>query len=50
MSELAEGGFDVSQGAMEVLQEHYISGCASEDETSQTIEQAGMAAEYRMDG
>lgn len=37
MAELADGGFDVSQGAMEGLQEHYISGSASELETMQTI-------------
>ncbi|QUJ78008.1 threonine synthase [Sulfitobacter albidus] len=37
MDELAQGGFDVSQGAAEVLAEHYGSGRASEEETSQTI-------------
>jgi len=37
MAELADGGFDVSQGAMEVLQDHYQSGRASELETMQTI-------------
>jgi threonine synthase len=37
MDELKHGGFDVSQGAMEVLQGHYDSGRASEEETSATI-------------
>ena len=37
MSELGQGGFDVSQGAMQVLQEIYTSGRASEEETSATI-------------
>lgn len=37
MAELADGGFDVSQGAMEALQEHYQSGRASEEETMATI-------------
>ena len=37
MDELGQGGFDVSQGAMQALQEHYSSGRASEEETSQTI-------------
>ncbi len=37
MAELGEGGFDVSQGAMQALAEIYRSGRASEDETSQTI-------------
>lgn len=37
MDELKDGGFDVSQGAMEALQEHYDSGRASEDETNATI-------------
>ena len=37
MDELKQGGFDVSQGAMEVLQSHFDSGCASEEETSSTI-------------
>ncbi|MEM6303215.1 MAG: threonine synthase [Pseudomonadota bacterium] len=40
MAELAQGGFDVSQGAMQALQEHYQSGRASEEETSATITQA----------
>ncbi|MGB3244842.1 MAG: threonine synthase [Sulfitobacter sp.] len=39
MAELAEGGFEVSQGAMEALQEHYQSGRASEAETMATITQ-----------
>lgn len=37
MDELKAGGFDVSQGAMQALQEHYDSGRASEGETSTTI-------------
>ena len=37
MNELTAGGFDVSQGAMQVLQDTYTSGRASEDETSATI-------------
>lgn len=37
MEELAKGGFDVSQGAMEALRENYDSGRASEEETSRTI-------------
>ena len=37
MDELKQGGFDVSQGAMEVLQSHFVSGRASEEETSSTI-------------
>jgi threonine synthase len=37
MSELSEGGFEVSQGALQVLQSHYISGRVSEDETRATI-------------
>ncbi len=40
MAELAEGGFEVSQGAMETLREHYSSGRASEAETSATIARA----------
>ena len=38
MDELKAGGFDVSQGAMQVLQSHYGSGRASEEETSATIQ------------
>ncbi|WP_147108431.1 threonine synthase [Tateyamaria sp. syn59] len=37
MDELKQGGFDVSQGAMQVLQEHYASGRVSEEETSAQI-------------
>jgi threonine synthase len=37
MDELKAGGFEVSQGAMQVLQDHYDSGRASEQETSATI-------------
>ena len=37
MDELGQGGFEVSQGAMQVLQDTYKSGRASEDETSATI-------------
>ena len=37
MDELKQGGFDVNQGAMEVLQSHFDSGRASEEETSSTI-------------
>jgi threonine synthase len=37
MAELEQGGFDVSQGAVQVLSGHYSSGRASETETSQTI-------------
>ncbi|MCR9125535.1 MAG: threonine synthase [Rhodobacteraceae bacterium] len=37
MAELARGGFDVSQGAMQALAEHYGSGRVSEDETRATI-------------
>lgn len=39
MAELQDGGFDVSQGAMQALQEHFISGRASEEETLATIAQ-----------
>jgi threonine synthase len=37
MTELGQGGFDVSQGAMQALQDTYKSGRASEEETSATI-------------
>ena len=37
MDELKTGGFDVSQGALQVLQENFSSGRASEDETLATI-------------
>tara|TARA_R110002110_G_scaffold40211_10_gene128792 strand:- start:317 stop:1705 length:1389 start_codon:yes stop_codon:yes gene_type:complete len=40
MAELGQGGFDVSQGAMQILQETYKSGRASEAETSATISDA----------
>jgi threonine synthase len=43
MDELKQGGFDVSQGALQTLQEHFSSGRASEDETLATIK-AQMAA------
>lgn len=37
MEELKTGGFEVSQGAMQSLQEHFDSGRVSEDETLATI-------------
>ncbi len=37
MDELGNGGFDVSQGALQALQEVFVSGRASEDETMATI-------------
>jgi len=37
MTELKEGGFNVSQGALEALREHFDSGRVSEAETSATI-------------
>ena len=37
MDELKNGGFDVSQGAMQALAETYVSGRASEEETLATI-------------
>lgn len=37
MGELSQGGFDVSQGALQMLQEVFTSGCASEAETLATI-------------
>ena len=37
MDELGQGGFDVSQGALQALQDIYSSGRASEEETSATI-------------
>ena len=37
MEDLKAGGFDVSQGALQALQEIYHSGRASEEETSATI-------------
>ncbi|MGJ8628153.1 MAG: threonine synthase [Sulfitobacter sp.] len=39
MDELGQGGFDVSQGAMQALQDTYKSGRASEEETTATIKQ-----------
>ncbi|WP_299623616.1 threonine synthase [uncultured Tateyamaria sp.] len=39
MDELKAGGFDVSQGAMQTLQDTYASGRVSEDETSAQITQ-----------
>ncbi|MCI5112411.1 MAG: threonine synthase [Marivita sp.] len=40
MDELKAGGFHVSQGAMQVLREHYDSGGVSEDETLSMIAHA----------
>ncbi|WP_323763620.1 threonine synthase [Marinovum sp.] len=40
MDELGQGGFSVSQGALERLREHFDSGRASEDETMATIAHA----------
>ncbi|MHA6263668.1 threonine synthase [Arenibacterium sp. CAU 1754] len=37
MDELKQGGFTVSQGALQFLQDHFDSGRASEDETLATI-------------
>jgi len=37
MDELKDGGFDVSQGALQALQDTYLSGRVSEEETSETI-------------
>jgi threonine synthase len=37
MGELSNGGFDVSQGALQMLQEVFTSGRASESETLATI-------------
>ncbi|EEE37060.1 threonine synthase [Rhodobacteraceae bacterium KLH11] len=39
MDELKNGGFNVSQGAMEALRENFDSGRVSEDETLETIKQ-----------
>lgn len=33
MDDLRQGGFTISQGALERLREDFVSGCASEDET-----------------
>ncbi len=40
MDELKAGGFHVSQGAMQVLRDHYDSGRVSEDETLEMITHA----------
>lgn len=40
MEELGQGGFTVSQGALERLREHFDSGRASEEETLATIQSA----------
>ncbi|AKO95754.1 threonine synthase [Marinovum algicola DG 898] len=40
MDELGQGGFTVSQGALERLREHFDSGRASEEETLTTIQTA----------
>ena len=40
MDELKAGGFNVSQGALQALREHFESGRASEDETLATIRKA----------
>jgi len=40
MEELGQGGFKVSQGAMERLREHFDSGRASEEDTLATIAEA----------
>ncbi|MAU46768.1 MAG: threonine synthase [Yangia sp.] len=40
MAELKAGGFNVSQGALQALREHFESGRASEDETLATIRKA----------
>jgi threonine synthase len=37
MDELKQGGFEVSQDAMDILQNHFDSGRASEEETSSAI-------------
>ncbi|MEM8537400.1 MAG: threonine synthase [Pseudomonadota bacterium] len=37
MDELRAGGFSVSQGALQALQENFVSGRCSEEETSATI-------------
>ena len=37
MDELKSGGFEVSQGAMQALRETFVSGRASEEETTATI-------------
>ncbi|MDU8910350.1 threonine synthase [Aestuariicoccus sp. MJ-SS9] len=40
MDELKQGGFRVSQGALQALREHFDSGRVSEDETMATIAEA----------
>ncbi len=40
MDELKEGGFNVSQGALQALREHFDSGRVSEEETLETIRDA----------
>ncbi|MGY3437686.1 MULTISPECIES: threonine synthase [unclassified Marinovum] len=40
MDELGQGGFNVSQGALERLREHFDSGRVSEDDTLATIKSA----------
>ncbi|MBN9889712.1 threonine synthase [Salipiger abyssi] len=40
MDELKDGGFNVSQGALQALREHFESGRASEEETLATIAKA----------
>lgn len=40
MNELKDGGFNVSQGALEALREHFDSGRVSEDETLAMITEA----------
>jgi threonine synthase len=37
MGELTQGGFEISQGALQALRDHYVSGRASEAETSAQI-------------
>ena len=37
MGEMKQGGFGISQGALEVLRSHFDSGCSVEDATSATI-------------
>ena len=47
MDELKQGGFDVSQGALQMLQDTFTSGRASEDETRATI-RATLAASQEL--
>ena len=37
MGEIKQGGFGISQGALEVLRKHFDSGCSDEDATIATI-------------